>query len=102
MLVSLWLALHFIALTLTVAFGSHLPSSPFQALLLLAVGALIVAVVVPRTVLRTLTRALLIAPNAPPSGLRVRTAPVRRYPGEPGTRGTAMVRAPSFVVHASA
>lgn len=101
MLVSLWIALHFIVLTLTVAFGSHVPSSPFQALLFLAVGALLVAVVVPRA-LRTLTRALLIAPNAPPRGLRVRMAPARRLAGQPGTRGTAMVRAPSFVVHASA
>ena len=101
MLVSLWLMAQFIMLTVAVALGPHLPHSPMQALLILAVGALVVAPVVPWAV-GVLTRILALAPHAPPARLRARTFHVPRAIGAPGTPGTALARAPSLVAHASA
>lgn len=101
MLISLWLMAQLVLFTLSVALTPHLPQPMIQAVLVLAVGALILVPVLP-AVARALTRALALAPNAPPRRSHVPEVREFRVPGDAGMPGTALARAPSRVVHASA
>lgn len=101
MLISLWMLTQLVLLALSVVLGSQLPQSPAQALLLIALSALALAPCVP-ALAKVLTRALSLAPHAPPRRSRARALRTFRMPGDPGMPGSALARAPSHVVHASA
>lgn len=102
MLITLWTMLHFVLLALSVVLDPHPPQPLVRTVLLLVVGALVLARFVP-VLARSLTRVPASAPNAPPAhrplGSEVREF---RVPGDPGTPGTVLARAPSRLVHASA
>lgn len=101
MLLYLWLMAQFIVLSLGIAADPHLPHPPLQILLLVLMGAVALAPLVP-WLIRSLVRAQSLAPHGPPASSRFTDVPAHRVPGAPGTPGTALARAPSRAVHALA
>lgn len=101
MLISFWMMLQFVGMMLSVTLGAHLPQSPASVLLVLIIGALLLAPLAP-SIAQALTRVFALVPHAPPVVPRAQTHRVWRVAGDPGTRGTVQARAPSRVVHASA
>ncbi len=99
-MLSLGMTFLYILLPYAVTLGPS-SSGALQALVLVALGALVLSLVAPR-ILETLTRILTVAPNAPPARARLRTIRAFRIAGAPGTPGTVRVRAPSRLVRASA
>lgn len=100
LLLSLWVMMQFIVLSLSVAAGSVLASNPTQTLLIVAASALVLAHSV-CWVANALARSLRMAPNAPPVPTRIQASEGLRLPGEPGTPGNIRARAPAFVVQTS-
>ncbi|MDN5855096.1 MAG: hypothetical protein L0K86_20055 [Actinomycetia bacterium] len=101
MLLYLWLMAQFLVLTLGVVADPHLPHPPLQILILVLMGAVALAPLVPWLV-RTLVRAQSLTPHGPPARSRFVDAPEHRLPGTPGTPGGTLARAPSLAVHALA
>lgn len=99
MLLSLWMMVQFILVTLVVTFGASLPQSPAQALLFGAAGVLALAPLLTAVVCAYRT---VVVPALPQSTTGMRPTPLRsfRVAQDPGTPGAALPRAPSCVVPA--
>ncbi|GAA0036216.1 hypothetical protein JCM18882A_20280 [Brevibacterium metallidurans] len=100
-MLSLWMAVQLIVVVLSADLDAVLPQSPAHLLVLVILGAAILSPVGARAG-RALVRVLSLAPHGPwmrrePS--EVRDVPL---PEAPGTPGTTLARAPSFVVRAHA
>lgn len=100
MLTQLWLSLQFMLLILGVTAGGQLSSSPLHLLATVLIGIIAVVPLVP-WLARELARALGVT-GPVPTLLRPRDRDDFVVRGVPGTRGTAMARAPSRVVPAFA
>lgn len=83
MLVSPWMVSQFVLLTLSIAPGPHNLASAMQVLLLVIVGALILAPLIPACA-RALVRTLSLTPNAPPRPPLTRAVRSYRIPNDPG------------------
>lgn len=90
-----------ILLTLGVAFGSQLPLSPTMVLALVLVGAAALLPFIPWMV-SALAGVLPRDSHGPTDRAGLADSSEVRLPGAPGTRGSALARAPSSVVHAHA
>ena len=97
MLLNLWMTVQFIVVLLSADVDSVIPQSPTHLIVLVLLGAALLSPVASWAA-TALVRVLSLAPHGPWLG-RERTE-VRdfRVPEEPGTPGTALVRAPTFVV----
>lgn len=100
MLTQLWLMLQFVLLTLGIAAGAQVAPSPVHLLATVLIGVIAVVPMLP-WLARELARALGSTGPAP-TLLRPRDTEDFVVRGVPGTRGTAMARAPSSVVPAFA
>lgn len=100
MLAQLWLMLQFVLLTLGIAAGTQLAPSPVQLLATVLIGVIAVVPLLP-WLARELARALGFT-GSTPAVLHPRDHDDFVVRGVPGSRGTAMARAPSVVVAAFA
>ena len=94
MLRLIWVMAQSVTLALGVAIGPLLPQSPIQVLVMVLVGAAVLALLAP-WVVSSLMRRLSPKPQcSPPRSSRVDPLG-HRVPGAPGTPGCAFARAPS-------
>lgn len=100
MVTQLWLMLQFVLLSLGIAAGAQIAPSPLQLLATVLIGVIAVVPLLP-WLARELARALGFT-GPTPAFRRPRDANVFVVRGVPGTRGTALARAPSRVVPAFA
>lgn len=96
MLLSLWMMSQFVLLTLVVALGTVQPQSPAQAILVgaagvLALAPLVAALVCPRRM------PFVPAMQGPHARTRMSETLTFSVATEPGTPGTVLARAPSFL-----
>ncbi|UYM03847.1 hypothetical protein [Solicola gregarius] len=101
MLQLLWVMAQSVTLTLGVALGPLLPQSPIQVLVLVLVGAAVLALLAP-WILISLLRRLSLRPQCPPPRSSRADSLGHRVPGAPGTPGCAFARAPSVAALAIA
>ncbi|UOQ57012.1 hypothetical protein MUN78_15320 [Leucobacter allii] len=101
MLMSMWMIAQLVMLALSVGFAANAPGSPVPAILLLVAGALALLPLVLAVV--CILAHVLVGP-VPGYGRGRPERRVREYrlPGDPGTPGSRLARAPARFVHAPA
>lgn len=94
----------FLIIVSAFALSPYLPESPVQAALLLLVGAFVLAPIASRAFRAMLTAAVRTLMLGEPAPIHPHKRAVRvfRLPDDPGLPGSALARAPSYVVPASA
>ncbi len=101
-MLSLWMAVQLIVVVLSADLDAVLPQSPAHLLVLVILGAAILSPVGARAG-RALVRVLSLGPARPVDASRTLRGPATvPLPRAPGTPGTTLARAPSFVVRAHA